>query len=246
MAERSFFKDDIAEETPLDLRRPASEYTKGSITVPERERLVELIRDVVWLFDKPTLIELGVFHAKTSRMIVEVIKDELRQVKLLCIDIDPKAQKHWLRKIAKFNAPNVFRRFYLGDLKSAVTGLSLEKNSVATIFVDGCHCKKCAFRDIWLAKDLVCDNGLLIIHDTDPKHEFGPKDQTYHGDKRGFGVLQALAKVNLELHGYYLMEEIPGVDGGPRGVRCGMRIYKKARSPLDGVDLDLIDIDHED
>ena len=223
--ERFFFKTEKDRSTPLDLRRPVSQYTRGSVTLPEHERLVHLVRDIAWQFDNPLFVEVGVWQAKTSRMILEVLKDEMRPARMLNLDITIRAEVKWRKRCASFNVQNVFRKFHRGTLSDAVKKGMIQVGDVAFLFIDGCHCVDCVTEDLETARDLICDRGLLLVHDTDPEHEFGPKDQTYHGDKRGFGVLQGLARVDLESHGFYVKEEIPGVKGGVRGVRCGMRVY---------------------
>jgi hypothetical protein len=202
---------------------------------PEHAVLIASVREAAKLIqpEPSSFVEIGVFKGGTSRMIVEVLSDEKKRAVVLGIDPDIKALKRWRYKLfhnAKLSKPyrgEIKREFFHGGLKKAMQLGVVHPDSHCWVFVDGCHCESCAKSDIELSMMLVCPQGLLVLHDTDPRHEDGPADQKYHGDARKFGVHRAIEALEIESHGWLKEKELPGVLGGLRGIRGGLQIYRK-------------------
>lgn len=210
-----------------DWRRPVERYFKGSVTPEEQAKLVETLREAVWLRENPFFIEIGVFKARGSKMMLQVLGDEMRQCHVINTDISKDALRNWRRRMGVAEYQNVKRDYVGGGLKAVVERFKFEPESVSWIFVDGCHCFECCHGDLILAKTLVHPGGFLIVHDTDPRHDQGPKDQNYHGKPgRAFGVQKALKEARLE-EDYMLQDDIPGLPGRLRPIRAGMRVYRR-------------------
>jgi hypothetical protein len=209
---------------------------KGSLTLPEQERMIETLREAAWIEDNPLFIEIGVYQAKTSKMICQVLNDEMRQARMINTDITAQAKKRWHQRCTGGNWPCVKRQYVEGGIKKVIRELKIQPESVTWLFLDGCHCKKCCSSDLKWSRDLIRTGGFLLVHDTDPGHMGGPKDQAYHDPKtpQGFGVIPALEEARLETD-YLLQDEVEGVKGGRRGQRGGMRVYRRL-APEDRVD----------
>jgi hypothetical protein len=209
-------------------RKDHRKYSRGCVTREDHEWLVRTVREVAWAWTDPFFVEVGVYHAKTALMILQVLHDELRSARVVNIDPWQGAQKFWRRKCrADSLARNVKRKFFLGTLAGAEEKIPIEPKSVHWIFVDGCHCSHCCLADLNVARHAVAVGGLLLVHDTDPRHAQGPADQPYHkGPKRKFGVLEAIKKAQLEVD-FSLEVEVPGRTDCPRGIQCGLRVYRR-------------------
>lgn len=75
------------------------------------------------------------------------------------------------------------------------TVLNPERDFVAWVWVDGCHCFDCVKKEIDAWAPLIVPGGFLLFHDCSPVYDPTKPDQEYHGKEAvPFGVIEAIEK----------------------------------------------------
>jgi len=217
---------------PEVLSRTDFEFQKG-YRVPEQDallRTLELASSV--RSDDPTFVELGVFKAYTSRMVILALNELDCSCKFFAVDLDQEYWEHVKKIKGNWWPSKEFDKLCktiseVGACKGKFVkecshefASELADDTLCWCFVDACHCYQCVKQDLAAYCPKMAVGGYLIMHDTVHGND---KSQWYHDKKnpRPFGVSKAINDCKMLHENFELLHEVK--------VNRGMQIWRRRR-----------------